>query len=361
MYKTNNKEIDNYLNILCNEFPDFLYDYINTKEMQKLDKIGHSCGTTYTKVYNDKYFYSTLTHSIGVSLIIWNFTHNKVQTLSGLFHDISTPTFKHCIDFMNGDDKNQESTEEKTNDIILHSKEIMNLLKRDKININEVNNYHIYPIADNDLPKLSADRLEYTLIGGLYQRRVFELNEVYKYYNDLTILKNEDGIIELGFKTLSIAESFIERISKLWPRWVEDEDRACMQFIADIVKSLYNKNLISIDDLYKYGDEDIINLIYNSNDSYIINAFKNYNNATIDNIYKSNVFNNNIYCTSVKGKIRYINPLVQIDNKVYRIYDVSLSAKKCIDNILNLKMHKYIGFDFDFKPYNEKVLKKTRN
>ncbi len=44
-----------------------------------------SCGTLYTKVYNDKYFYSTLTHSIAVALILWNFTKSKEQTLSGLF------------------------------------------------------------------------------------------------------------------------------------------------------------------------------------------------------------------------------------------------------------------------------------
>lgn len=66
---------------------------------------------------------------------------------------------------MNGDSQHQESTEEKTEPIIKSSKEIMTLLKNDNIKIEEVSNYHIYSIADNDLPKLSADRLEYTLSG----------------------------------------------------------------------------------------------------------------------------------------------------------------------------------------------------
>ena len=43
----------------------------------------------------------------------------------------------------------------------------MSLLKRDNIRIDEVSDYHIYPIADNDTPRLSADRFEYTLSGGL--------------------------------------------------------------------------------------------------------------------------------------------------------------------------------------------------
>ena len=47
---------------------------------------------------------------------------------SGLFHDIANPTFKHCIDFMNGDYEHQESTEERTLTIIQNSEKIMKLL-----------------------------------------------------------------------------------------------------------------------------------------------------------------------------------------------------------------------------------------
>lgn len=118
----------------------------------------------------------------------------KKQTLSGLFHDIATPVFKHCIDFMNGDSENQESTEERTEQIIKNSKEIMSLLKRDNIKLEEVSDYHIYPIADNDTPRLSSDRFEYTLSGGLYQVRVFELEDIERYYNILYFCKRKEKV-----------------------------------------------------------------------------------------------------------------------------------------------------------------------
>ena len=51
-----NTEIQEYLKILSQDFPDWLLDYINTPEMLRLNGIGMSCGTLYTKVYNDKYF-----------------------------------------------------------------------------------------------------------------------------------------------------------------------------------------------------------------------------------------------------------------------------------------------------------------
>ena len=349
--KNLNEEIRNYLKILSPDFPEWLLEYIYTPEMLRLDGIGMSCGTLYTKVYNDKYFYSSLTHSVAVALILWNFTHDKKQTISGLFHDIATPTFKHCIDFMNGDSEHQESTEERTEQIIKDSKEIMKLLERDSIKVEEVSDYHIYPIADNDTPRLSADRFEYTLSGGLYQVRVFELKDIEKYYNNIVILKNEDGIDELAFQDIKLCENFIHDISKLWPRWVEDEDRLCMQFISDIVKSMNIKNYITVDDLYKFSEGEVLQLIQNCEDNYIRNAFKNFQNATRDSVYKSDEPNNEIYCTSVKGKKRYINPLVNLDNKVSRIKDISRLANYDISNFLNMKHHKFIGFNFDFKPY----------
>ena len=117
-----------YFKILSPVFPEWLLDYIDTSEMQRLSWISMVCGTDYSKIYNYVSFNSTLDHSVGVALIIWNFTKDKKQTLAGLFHDIATPTFKHCIDFMNGDSEHQESTEERTEQIIKNSKIIMDLL-----------------------------------------------------------------------------------------------------------------------------------------------------------------------------------------------------------------------------------------
>ncbi len=48
---------------------------------------------------------------------------------------------------MNGDSETQESTEERTEEIIRNSKEIMALLDRDSIKVEEVADYHIYPIC----------------------------------------------------------------------------------------------------------------------------------------------------------------------------------------------------------------------
>ena len=339
-----------YFEILSPTFPDWLLDYIDIEEMYRLSGISMLCGTDYSKMYDYASFNSTLDHSVGVALIVWNFTHDKKQTLAGLYHDIATPTFKHCIDFMNGDFEHQELTEERTEQIIRNSKKIMQLLHRDGIKVEEICDYHIYPIADNDTPRLSADRFEYTFSNGLFLYKAFDLDEIARFYNDISVLKNEDGIDELGFNTFEICKDFLHTILPIFATYDSDANRTVMQFYADIVKSLNVKGLISVDDLYKMSEADVNNLILNCGDNYIRESFIKFQNATT--IYANDEPAKNQYCISVKGKKRYIVPLVNHNDKISRINDIDLSCKQAVEQYKNLKRSKYTGFDFDFKPYS---------
>lgn len=339
--------IQTYFKILSSEFPKFLYDYINTPEMQKQAGISVSCGTIYSKMYNQMW-YSSLDHSVAVALIIWNFTRDKKQTLSGLFHDIATPVFKHTIDFMNKDYEKQESTEELTTKIISESKEIMNLLQRDGIKVEEISDYHIYPIADNDTPMLSSDRLEYTLSNGLGATdKIWGLKEIEEIYKNIEIQENEEGIQELGFKDLKIAEKFVHTMSILSRLYRREKTVFSMQLLADIMKKMSDKNMISVSDLYKLSEKEVIEKIEYCNDENISKCFNIWRNAT--EINTSEILPINKYYVSIeKMKVRYINPLVRNANKYERIYNISENAKKDIEKTLNYKTAKYTYLDFPF-------------
>ena len=342
-----------YFKVLSPVFPEWLLDYIDTPEIQRLSGISMVCGTDYSKIYDYKSFNSTLDHSVGVALIIWNFTKDKKQTLSGLFHDIATPVFKHCIDFMNGDSEHQESTEERTEQVIRNSQTILSLLNRDGIKVEEISDYHIYPIADNNTPRLSADRFEYTFSNGLFLYGAWNVDEISKYYNDITILKNEDGIEELGFKTPQICKEYLHTILPIFANYDSDNNRTVMQFFADIVKSMNVKGYITVDDLYELSEEDVINRILNCDDTYIKESFVKFQNAT--SVYGSDTPVNNRYCISVKGKKRYIVPLTQNNGNAYRISQIDETARNEVQDYINLKRSKYTGFNFEFNPYSFKI------
>ena len=156
------------------DYPVFIEPYLYSKSMQRLKGVDMNCGLQFTSHsgFSSYGSYSRYDHSVGVACIIWHFTHDKKQTLAGLFHDISTRVFSHVIDFVKNDYLVQESTEDETRQILLQDVGIMNQLLRDGISVDEVSDYHVYPIADNDSPRLSSDRLEYTL-GNLlnYSKR----------------------------------------------------------------------------------------------------------------------------------------------------------------------------------------------
>lgn len=339
--------IKDYFKILSDEFPQFLLEYINTPAMQKQAGISVTCGTIYSKMY-DQMWYSSLDHSVAVALIIWKFTKDKKQTLSGLFHDIATPVFKHTIDFMNKDYEKQESTEEATTKIIVESKEIMDLLNRDNISVDEVCDYHIYPIADNDTPKLSSDRLEYTLTNALgVTETIWGLDDIKEIYNNIEVGKNEDGIDELCFKDIEVAEKFVHTMSMLSKLYRREKTVFSMQFLADIMKKMSNKNLIFIDDLYELSEKEIIEKIENCNEDNISKCFNAWKNASDINTSEEKP-QNRYYVSIEKMKVRYINPLVKTENGLERAYDISESVKKDIESALNYKTAKYTYLDYDF-------------
>lgn len=346
-YNSINDKLKNYFNILEKEFPEWLEEYIDVYEMQRLKYISYDCGGEYTNLFENHNWHSCLDHSIGVALIIWHFTKSKKQTLAGLFHDIATPVFRHCIDFMMGDYENQESTEDKTENIIRNSKAITSLLKRDNIKIEEIINYKLYPIADNDTPKLAADRLEYNFCCGYLMYPIWKIDDLSECYNDITILKNEDGIDELGFKHIDIASKYISIVKDLWPVWINNECRITMQFLADICKVMSKRGYLTIKDLYTLKEEEVVSKIKNCKDKDIKEAFKNFQKAT--KVYESSQLLEDKYSINVKTKRRYINPLVQNNNKVNRVYDCSKTAKKYIDEYLKLKIEGNIYLDFYFK------------
>ena len=333
------KRVLDYFNVLEPNFPEWLNDYIETKELLKQRYISVTCGKIYSNLFEIDFFFSSLEHSIAVALIVWHFTHDKKQTLSGLFHDIATPVFKHCVDFLNDDYMIQESTEDLTSKIIGSSKEIMDLLKRDNIKLEEVDDYHIYPVADNDTPKLSADRLEYSLSNALLTYKLSNIDDIKKIYNDIILDKDEEDTLELSFKSKATALEFAKITSKLSIIYRDDKTRYSMQLLADIIKKLNEDRLITKKDLYNMKELEVIEIIENSKYKDIFNIWKNAKNIKVSKEKPENV-----YFVHHGAKIRYIDPLV---NKK-RISSISEEAKEEIDKNLSYDMNNYVYLDFNF-------------
>lgn len=323
---------EDYYRILCPDYPDWLDEYILTPRMQKQAGISMTCGTLYTDLFPDSGLYTSLDHSIGVALIVWHFTHDKKQTLAGLFHDIATPAFKHCVDFMNGDYMTQESTEELTTKLIEESPEIMKLLKRDGIEVSEVDNYHLYPIADNDTPQLSADRLEYSLSNPCFVYPIKTLEQISNIYKDIEVQKNPNGEMELGFKTKTAARELVRMTSRLSVLYRDERTRYSMQFIADVLRKISDQGHISVSDLYEKSEADVIDIIGESDYK---DVFETWRRAK--KIHKSKTQPpEDVYYVNHPAKIRYIDPL----------FNGERISKQC--KIASKAIEKNLAYDMDY-------------
>ena len=333
---TIDNNIKEYYKILSWDFPPFLNDYIFTKEMQHQKEISVACGKIYSKMFKYGYPYTSLDHSVGVALIVWNFTADKKQTLAGLFHDIASPVFKHTVDIFNGDADKQESTEGKTSDIIKNSKEIMTLLERDKIKLEEVDDYHIYSIADNDTPRLSADRLEYSLSNALFVNELCDMEEIKRFYENIYVGVNEDKETELCFDDRDIADKFVQLTSKLSILYRDDKTRFSMELLSDILKWLVKNDILTINDLYALSENEVIEIINKSRLKDVFDKWINMQDVSI-----SKILPDDYYYVKSRAKIRYIDPLV--NDK--RISELSENARENIANNFNYDMGNYVYSD----------------
>lgn len=244
--------------------PVFLREFAQTEEMLRLKDIGMDCGCEYTSfsLWDQMRPYRRYEHSLGVALIVYHFTGDIRQTVAALLHDIASPVFAHVVDFMNHDYTKQESTEERTREIIENSQEIKALLDKYGLSPDDVSDYHRYPIADNDTPRLSADRLEYTLEN---MNRFLRVDEkiLREFYDDLTVGINEDGQQELMFRTPLLAHDFTLYVIRNSGIYVSDPDRYCMERLARILRKAVDKDVIVPSDLYK-TETIVINKLENN-------------------------------------------------------------------------------------------------
>ena len=253
-------DISEYFEILCprSDYPVFLDRYIDLPIMQRLAGIGLLCGTDWTPLYKNRFYYSRLDHSKGVALIVWHFTHDKAQTIAGLLHDISTPVFSHVSDFRKGDALTQTATEAPTAAIIRGDAELNRLLAEDGLIAAQVEDYHIYPIADNEIPQLSADRLEYMFPSGMALDGSWTMEEIRRCYNDLIILKNEDGQDELGFQTLEIAELYCEHFCMIGHILQLNENKLTLHLLGQIMNLAEKAGILTENDFMTQSEKEVM-------------------------------------------------------------------------------------------------------
>lgn len=318
-----------FYKIYHDTIPPYLLEIMNTNIFTRLKDIGMNCGMEYTQfqTFKNSFGVSRYDYSIGVSLITYHFTHDKHATVAALLHDIATPVFAHVIDFLNNDYEKQESTEAETKKMIFNSRELQKIFLKYEIDINLIYDYHKYPIADNESPKLSADRLEYTLANAYYYN-FLSVEQIKSIYYDLIINDKKDEII---FKSKDKAIMLTKVMFQCSRVYTSDENRYCMEYLANLLKTALTKKLITQDDLYTNESSVIKNICKDKELSDKWEAFCHFHQVDISHNKKAGYY-------KINAKHRYFNPM--IGNQ--RIINQSPKFKSELNSFLGDHFDRYV-------------------
>lgn len=298
------KIIDEYLKILGYvDRPDFLDKYLNAPSLLRLKKIGYFCGMDYAskEIYDFSEKVSRYDHSLSCALITWMLTKDKCATLAALFHDISTPCFSHVIDYMNKDYVNQESTEEKTEEIIRNDGYLCDCLFADRIHVSDIVDFKKYSIVDLDRPMLCADRLDGIILTGLFWTKSIDISEVKDIINDLDVFKNEYGVMEIGVRSQKVFELLIKNNDIIDKYCHSNEDTYMMELLARITRKAIEMEIISYDDLFVLDEEETMIRFYNYGDMLMVYDLYSFGHISKDKIPMINI---------PKIKVRELKPMV---------------------------------------------------
>lgn len=327
--------MNQYLNLFIdNDYPKFIDKYLKTKTMNRLKRITQFCGCDYTKLYSPLFLYTRFDHSLVVAHMTWHFTHNKKETIVALLHDVGTPCFAHCIDYVFGDYINQESSEKNITDIVNQDKKILQYLEEDGISLADFDDFSNYHILENKSPQLCTDRLDGVLHTCYVWLHTHSLSQIKEVYDNIIVLENEHGYPEIGFKDIAIAEKFVSMIYNYAKELQGNTSKYVSKYVADIIKVAFQRNLVSLEDLYIKGEEDLCQIFASNFQTWPI--FKESSALTRCEIKPKDVF-----YISYDTKKRNTIPLIQTATANKRISDISTKAQKQYNELEKYKDSKY--------------------
>ena len=215
-----------------------LEQLIQTEPVQRLKGV-HQAGPS-PFFMDDKPPITRFEHSIGVMLLLREFGASLEEQIAGLLHDVPHTAFSHVADFVfenEGHEYHERFLEE-----IIYDSEIPEILEREGLDIEYILEEDNFGLLEQDLPRLCADRLDYSM-------RDLKSHKDYDMRPFVESLKVENG--EFVFDNFEDAEkfglNFIEADDSFWAHPLEV---AIYELFADIIRKALELEEITEDDLF---------------------------------------------------------------------------------------------------------------
>lgn len=309
-----------------------ILDLIKTPEIQRLKNIEQG---GYSPLYHNvrkippsRTVHKRFEHSLGVFILLKKFNVSPEEQIAGLIHDISHGTFSHSIDYIFGKGKTQDHGDKIFNKFFKQSK-IPGILKRYGFQPSRFLNKKNFPVLENDLPDLCADRIDYILMLMVTFKEA-DKKTALLFFKNLQIINNK-----WVFKNYYLAKKFAQLFLRINRIYLSDLKSVAMHnTIANLLKYAIDKKYIIKKDIFT-TDAKVISKIkkYLKKDQKLKELFirfsgkMKYRNDPLD-------YNHLAFCKS-----RVVDPLCLYQGKIKRISEINKRWRKIIQQ--ELKPKKY--------------------
>lgn len=302
-----------------------LLDLIQSPALERLKDIDQA---GYFEPHFPGTQHSRFEHSVGACLLLRTYGAPIEEQIAGLIHDASHATFSHCIDYAleEGSEKTLSYQDDIFESYVLTT-DIPEILKWHGIDPTYILDETHFPLQENSLPDICADRIDYSLRGA----RVFnESKEEENTYLLANLTVEKDRWI---FRTYESARMFAEKFKKLNDiYWSGVPTLLMFRTVGDYVKYALTKKYISYKDLFTTDTEVLRKIaLYHSADPYLQKLFKRLNNQAPYSL-ECKDGNTKVFCKS-----RVVDPLCKYRDSIKRVSDIDPSWGKVVEEDMKPK------------------------
>ncbi|WP_455245874.1 HD domain-containing protein [Petrachloros mirabilis] len=194
--------------------------------------------------------FSRFDHSVGVMLLVRRLGASVEEQIAALLHDVSHTAFSHVIDFVFDDHNGQRYHEEKKMEIV-GSSDIPAILNRYGSDWREFMDQDQFPLLEQPVPALCADRLDYFL-RDLEFLKLANSEEIRTAIESLDVIEGQIAVNDSGAAQW-LAYTFIEADRASWSSFREV---GLYQLTAEAIKAANQYGVIGEADLWD-SDESL--------------------------------------------------------------------------------------------------------
>jgi len=294
-----------------------ILELIATSEMQRLKHINQY---GVWDLFDPKYFTSRFDHSVGAYLLLRKFNAPREEQIAGLLHDISHTAFSHVIDYV-FDDSEFQSVHERFHQQVIFDSQIPAIIKKYSLDINHIIDEHNFPLLENNLPDICADRLDYflrdsSLIGITTPQEIQIIQSALIVHHNEFVFNHPDAAYLASTKFIQTCQQF----------WGSPLQSGSYTLMSNILKRALDKKIITERDFFS-TDKSLLKKLKDCQDKDITNQFDLF---SYDRIIESTKED---YTFHTKSKARYIDPKILINGQLKHTTELFPQLQQQIDTL----------------------------